>query len=598
MLGIENESKPSRHSSTPQLVMPSEPSPPLGAKYVSDKPLNSSPLSTIDDTVLPAEHDAAVALPVDISHVQASESASETASEPPADSAACRSLPNSLPLRASREVAGPSSEGGAGGTSAQQLAPSDDDAALASSRALLFGDTSAIGEEEIEAMLDEAPVGIVYERIRLKGQGFADETFDANVEIRSAIRTLAALLDSEPELELKAAESETELLEALKLYRDMNHLSLAGGITCEHVVAHVHSHTVLLYFRSSPDAAPIPVTAATFSMRQHAMMLRLLATHPRMTRKGFGRVTVHFLKELCRALQKTEIIVYTYPSSSSFYKALHFAHTHPQHAETARPALASATADEQSREAARDARRVFSAKENEMIFYCQQTMEQVLLRGYKSGQSGVLHPYACTRRQHGALPSERAQGGGREAGGVAARREPPAEARGGGRGGRGARRGRPCSRPAAPSHAPPAAAPPAAAPPAEAAPPAVLDGARAAWFSAVAPMLPSKRLKGEELPQPAVEGSAQGAVLAGEEPAEQDAPPRAASPRKRTRVGKTEYQVEKILQMRRVEEEVQYLIKWKGWAAKYNTWEPLSHLQNLQLDIASFHALEQASGVQ
>eukprot|EP00966_Prymnesium_polylepis_P011290 260115-Prymnesium_polylepis.1 len=88
----------------------------------------------------------------------------------------------------------------------------------------------------------------------------------------------------------------------------MNHLSLAGGITCEHVIAHVESHTVLLYYRSAPDAVAIPVTAATFSMRRDSMMLRLLATHPRMTRKGFGRVTVHFLKEVCRALYKTEII--------------------------------------------------------------------------------------------------------------------------------------------------------------------------------------------------------------------------------------------------------------------------------------------------
>lgn len=188
----------------------------------------------------------------------------------------------------------------------------------------------------------------------------------------------------------------------------VNHLSLAGGITCEHVVGHVQSHTLLLYYRSSPEAAPIPVTAATFSMRQHSMMLRLLATHPRMTRKGFGRVTVHFLKELCRALYKTEIIVYTYPSSASFYKALHFMHTHPQRAETQRPALASADADERSREAARDARRVYSAKENEMIFHCQQTMEQILAQGYKSGQAGVLHPYACTRRRLGGVAEKSA----------------------------------------------------------------------------------------------------------------------------------------------------------------------------------------------
>ena len=73
----------------------------------------------------------------------------------------------------------------------------------------------------------------------------------------------------------------------------------------------MQSHTVLLYYRASPQEPQLAVTAATFSMRGSTMMLRLLATHPRMTRKGFARITVHFLKELCRSLQKTEILVYT-----------------------------------------------------------------------------------------------------------------------------------------------------------------------------------------------------------------------------------------------------------------------------------------------
>ena len=63
----------------------------------------------------------------------------------------------------------------------------------------------------------------------------------------------------------------------------------------------------------------------------------------------------------------------------------------------------------------------------------------------------------------------------------------------------------------------------------------------------------------------------------------------APTPRKR-KLGKDEYQVEKIVGMRREADEVQYLIKWKGWGAKHNTWEPLSHLQNLQAEIAAFEA--------
>eukprot|EP00966_Prymnesium_polylepis_P165048 3816208-Prymnesium_polylepis.1 len=57
-------------------------------------------------------------------------------------------------------------------------------------------------------MLAEEPVGLVYDRIRLKGQGFADEMFDAKIEIHDAIATLSMLLGSQPELEIKAADTE------------------------------------------------------------------------------------------------------------------------------------------------------------------------------------------------------------------------------------------------------------------------------------------------------------------------------------------------------------------------------------------------------
>merc|ERR1740133_332826 len=117
-----------------------------------------------------------------------------------------------------------------------------------------------------------------------------------------------------------------------------------------------------------------------------------------MTRKGFGRVTVHFLKELCRVLGKTDILVYTYPSSAPFYKALHFRHTNPglpKPSPTA-PETESAADAAAAREASRDARRVFSVKENEMICHIQPTMEQVLEESLKAVS---VHPYACTRRR-------------------------------------------------------------------------------------------------------------------------------------------------------------------------------------------------------
>ena len=60
------------------------------------------------------------------------------------------------------------------------------------------------------------------------------------------------------------------------------------------------------------------------------------------------------------------------------------------------------------------------------------------------------------------------------------------------------------------------------------------------------------------------------------------------SPRKRQRVppkSKEVYQVEKILDVRRGKgKDVQYLIKWKGWASKHNTWEPVEHLHQALID--------------
>ena len=454
----------------------------------------------------------------------------------------------------------------------------------AASQAMIFGNVADVDKATVDAMLAEAPADVRYDTIRLKGQGFQDEMYDANVELSDAIATLAMLLAGHPELELRSAETEADLMDALKLYRDMNHLSLAGGITCEHVVAHVQSHTVLLYYRGETQDAQIPVTAATFSMRQNSMMLRLLATNPRMTRKGFGRVTVHFLKELCRALYKTEIIVYTYPSSASFYKALHFNHTHPRDAVSVRPPVAPADADERAREAARDARRVFSAKENEMIFYVQPTMEQVLIQNYKRDRGAAAHPYACTRRHvasvsagagssddvTSALPPAK-----QDASGATHRRrqqlpppeepssEPPLGSQRSSRGRRGCPEGRGVASTAT-AHTNGCGVSSSAS---EASASSSLSGTtKAGWCAAVSPLL-----------------SPRGPLLAND--AKREDP---SNPRKRSKTGKSEYQVEKIVAQKIVADEAQYLIKWKGWATKFNTWEPLSHLRNLTSEIAAF----------
>ena len=54
------------------------------------------------------------------------------------------------------------------------------------------------------------------------------------------------------------------------------------------------------------------------------------------------------------------------------------------------------------------------------------------------------------------------------------------------------------------------------------------------------------------------------------------------------RLEKDEYQVERVVGVRSNGGELQYLIKWKGWQPKFNTWEPLHHLKNLQSEIDTF----------
>jgi len=60
------------------------------------------------------------------------------------------------------------------------------------------------------------------------------------------------------------------------------------------------------------------------------------------------------------------------------------------------------------------------------------------------------------------------------------------------------------------------------------------------------------------------------------------------STQRKRRLEKDEYQVERIVGVRSNGGELQYLIKWKGWQPKFNTWEPLHHLKNLQSEIDSF----------
>lgn len=71
-------------------------------------------------------------------------------------------------------------------------------------------------------------------------------------------------------------------------------------------------------------------------------------------------------------------------------------------------------------------------------------------------------------------------------------------------------------------------------------------------------------------------------------PIDEDGDDDAQPAQRKRRLEKNEYHVERIVGVRSNGGELQYLIKWKGWQSKFNTWEPLHHLKNLQSEIDAF----------
>ncbi|KAL3894746.1 MAG: hypothetical protein SGPRY_013722, partial [Prymnesium sp.] len=273
--------------------------------FTLEKPLVVSPLSTIDDTATTVEPDPASSLPVGLAHAQSSESASETAAELPPDSSNVQSPQSSSPHRSAGapgvegmssqrqpseqavaasptrsahqrthldlsaegnlsifndfadtdavHMVGESVSHGAAVQASGEVDHHDEvdeeSAASAKVAARMFGDTSCGDPRTIDALSEELPVGVFFDRIRLKGVGFADETFDANIEIRDAIGALGSLLDGQPELEIKAAETEAELLEALKLYRDSELHPFSSPATPPNHDSHPNSAFVMFHSR-------------------------------------------------------------------------------------------------------------------------------------------------------------------------------------------------------------------------------------------------------------------------------------------------------------------------------------------------------------
>jgi hypothetical protein len=52
--------------------------------------------------------------------------------------------------------------------------------------------------------------------------------------------------------------------------------------------------------------------------------------------------------------------------------------------------------------------------------------------------------------------------------------------------------------------------------------------------------------------------------------------------------GEKEYEVEDVINSRRHKGKLQYLVKWKGYTAKHNTWEPKENLGNAKSKVKEF----------
>merc|ERR1712203_652059 len=76
-------------------------------------------------------------------------------------------------------------------------------------------------------------------------------------------------------------------------------------------------------------------------------------------------------------------------------------------------------------------------------------------------------------------------------------------------------------------------------------------------------------------------------------------------PRKKKKKGKkkkkaeAEYEVESVVSKRETEKgEVEYLVKWKGWNASDNTWEPIENLESSQELIDEFEGRTENAAVE
>ncbi len=61
------------------------------------------------------------------------------------------------------------------------------------------------------------------------------------------------------------------------------------------------------------------------------------------------------------------------------------------------------------------------------------------------------------------------------------------------------------------------------------------------------------------------------------------------TPRLDIEVYEEDYEPERILDKKRINGEIKYLVKWKGYSDQDNTWEPVRHLKNAQRLLKDCH---------
>jgi hypothetical protein len=64
---------------------------------------------------------------------------------------------------------------------------------------------------------------------------------------------------------------------------------------------------------------------------------------------------------------------------------------------------------------------------------------------------------------------------------------------------------------------------------------------------------------------------------------------------KRLKQESTEYEVEAILDERKVGNETQFFVRWAGWSSEHNTWEPIANLTNARDLIAEYRSSHQGT---